>query len=167
MYVLPLCFFFPRGIPEGYLFFFFSSVFASAVWHWLVGRAVKSMEMPPGCGMFLAVTIPVASFSPALFASEGYPRGLFNVFNQLIVTAVLLLRMLPWGGEGFCCTDKGVKAPGVVFLPPQVRGVSEAWQSPAFPQERHDRGRSGLCCKGKSGTRKRDTVGSQGCPCTL
>lgn len=31
------------------------------------------------------------------------------MFNQLIVAAGLVLRMLPGEEEGFCCTDRGVK----------------------------------------------------------
>lgn len=83
------------------------------------------------------------------------------MFNQLIVTAVLVLRMLLWGGK--VLLHRGVRAPAVVFLFPQMRGVSEAGQGPAAPQARQDGGgKSGLCCEGKSGTGKRDTVGSEG-----
>lgn len=97
-------FFFPWGIPEVFFFFFF-----------LVGRVVKSVEIPPGCGMLLA---GVAFFSPALFAPEGCPGGLRCLTN--------LLWLLCWswgcchGKEGFCCTDRGVKTHGVIFLLAQV-----------------------------------------------
>lgn len=114
-----------------------------------------------GCSWLASSDRPCSTFQSCPPASEGYPGGLTCLTN--------LLWLLCWswgccrGEEGFCCTDRGVRAPGVVFLFPQVRGVSEAGQGPAAPQARQDGGgKSGLCCEGKSGTGKRDTVGSEG-----
>lgn len=155
MYVLPLCFFSTRN---SWGLFFFPSVFASAVWHWLVGRVVKSMEMPPGCGMFLAGDHPCVIFQSCIFASEGYPGGL------MCLTNILWLLWCSWGcchgEEGFCYTDKGVKKPGAVFLLPQLRGVCEAWQGPAPLRP----GRIEADLQREKWSRQRDTVRSQSCP---
>lgn len=112
MYVLPLCFLFPQGIPEGYFFFLLCLT--------LVGRkGCKIHRDSPRLGDAPGWGPSLWHFSVLPFCLWGISRG-FKVFPQLIVAAGLVLRMLP-GQEGFCCTDRGVGTPGVGFLPPQVR----------------------------------------------
>lgn len=65
-----------------------------------------------------------------------------KVFNQLIVTAVLVLRMLPWEGRILLHRQRCENTWSYFFT---CSGVGKVLLllSP---------GRSGLCCKGKSGT---------------
>lgn len=84
------------------------------------------------------------------------------MFNPLIVTAGLLLRMLPWGGRVLQHTQRCESTWSCVFT---SSSVSEAWQGPAPPQARQ------ICWKGQVGAAKgtqniQELSQPQGRPCT-
>lgn len=141
MYVLPLCFFSTRN--SWGLFFFPFCVCLCCVT--LVGRkGCKIHGDAPRLWDVPGWWPSLCYLSVLHFCFWGISRGL-NVFNQHIVTAVVLLRMLPWGGRILLHRQRCEKTWSSVFTS-SVEGSVWGLARSCSSQARQDRGRS---AKGK------------------